>query len=112
MTEPYSPPPRSWRSRLREVVTERLGLKAIALLLSVLLWLVVQARKPASRGYGEARTAPETDSARRAPSASEERAATAAGRAGRSRGGEVGRKDTAPSLTTPPPHSLTPAPSP
>jgi hypothetical protein len=105
MTAPYAPPPRSWRTRLREVVTERLGLKAIALLLSVLLWLVVQARKPTSRGYGDARTAPETDSARRAPSAGGERAATAADGAGRSTSVEVGSRDAATK-------SLTPAPAP
>jgi hypothetical protein len=36
----------SWRRRLRDIATERLGLKAIALLLALLLWLVVSARQP------------------------------------------------------------------
>jgi len=31
-----------WRERAREVFTERLGLKAIAVLLSVLLWFIVR----------------------------------------------------------------------
>ena len=53
MTAPYVPPHRTWRSRLREVVTERLGLKAIALLLAVLLWLVVHTRRPAGGGTAE-----------------------------------------------------------
>ena len=48
MTAPYVPPHRTWRARLRESVTERLGLKLIALLLAILLWLVVQVRRPAS----------------------------------------------------------------
>ena len=47
MTAPYVPPRRTWRARLRESVTERLGLKVIALLLALLLWLVVQVRRPA-----------------------------------------------------------------
>lgn len=36
----------TWQRRLRDVATERLGLKAIALLLALLLWLVVSARQP------------------------------------------------------------------
>ena len=36
----------TWRLRLREIATERLGLKAIALLIAILLWLVVSARQP------------------------------------------------------------------
>ena len=44
---PAPPAPRpTWQSRLREIATERLGLKAIALLIALLLWLVVSARKP------------------------------------------------------------------
>ena len=71
MTTPYVPPRRTWRARLREVATERLGLKAIALLLAVLLWLVVHARRPAE---GDATgAAPRLDGPRRAPGASEGR---------------------------------------
>ena len=36
----------TWQRRLRDIATERLGLKAIALLLALLLWLVVSARQP------------------------------------------------------------------
>jgi len=44
---PASPAPApTWRRRLRDIATERLGLKAIALVLAVLLWLVVSARRP------------------------------------------------------------------
>jgi hypothetical protein len=44
---PASPAPApTWQRRLREIATERLGLKAIALLIALLLWLVVSARKP------------------------------------------------------------------
>ena len=44
---PVPPAPRpTWQRRLREIATERLGLKAIALLIALLLWLVVSARKP------------------------------------------------------------------
>ena len=46
MTAPYVPPHRTWRARVRESVTEHVGLKLIALLLAVLLWLVVQVRRP------------------------------------------------------------------
>jgi hypothetical protein len=64
VSAPYVPPHRTWRSRLREVVTERLGLKAIALLLAVLLWLVVHTRRPA--GGGTAGVAPLLDAPGRA----------------------------------------------
>ena len=67
MTAPYVPPHRSWRGRLREVVTERLGLKAIALLLAVLLWLVVHARRRAE-GDVATRGASGLDAPRRVPS--------------------------------------------
>jgi hypothetical protein len=73
VTSPYVPPRRTWRSRLREVGTERLGLKAIALLLAVLLWLVVHARRPADGGVAGG-AAPRPDGPRRAPSASKGRA--------------------------------------
>src|SRR5688500_7892330 len=45
MAVPSAPRP-TWQRRLREIATERLGLKAIALLIALLLWLVVSARKP------------------------------------------------------------------
>lgn len=46
---------------MREVATERLGLKATALVLAVLLWLVVSARQP-TEGYVRVRVAPTLDS--------------------------------------------------
>ena len=70
MTSPYVPPSRTWRTRLREVATERLGLKAIALLLAVLLWLVVHARRPAEDDVSTGST-PRPDGPRRAPNASQ-----------------------------------------
>jgi len=36
----------TWQRRMRDIATERLGLKVIALLLALLLWLVVSARQP------------------------------------------------------------------
>jgi hypothetical protein len=45
MPVPPAPGP-TWQRRLREIATERLGLKAIALLIALLLWLAVSARKP------------------------------------------------------------------
>lgn len=45
MSAPSAAEP-TWRRRLRDLATERLGLKAIALLLALLLWLVVSARQP------------------------------------------------------------------
>ena len=70
MTAPYVPPHRTWRSKLREGVTERLGLKVIALLLAVLLWLVVKVRRPAD-GDVTVGGAPLLDPPRRAPRPSE-----------------------------------------
>lgn len=72
MTSPYVPPRHTWRTRLREVATERLGLKAIALLLAVLLWLVVHARRPAE-GDDATGAAPRLDGPRRAPGAGQGR---------------------------------------
>src|SRR5215210_6263192 len=60
MTPPLSSRP-TWSGRLRGVVTERLGLKAIALLLAVLLWFVVASRQP-TEGYVGVRIAPTLDS--------------------------------------------------
>ena len=45
MPAPPAPGP-TWQRRIREIATERLGLKAVALLLALLLWLVVSSRKP------------------------------------------------------------------
>src|SRR3954468_13507156 len=54
-------PSASWRRRLREIATERLSLKAIALLIAVLLWLVVSARQP-TESFVRVRVAPTLDS--------------------------------------------------
>jgi hypothetical protein len=62
VTTPYPPPIRpDWRRRLRDVTTERLGLKATALVLALLLWIVVSARQP-TEGYVRVRVAPTLDS--------------------------------------------------
>ncbi|HEU4721883.1 MAG TPA: hypothetical protein VFS59_11015 [Gemmatimonadaceae bacterium] len=53
--------PHDWQRTLRSVFTERLGLKAIALLLAVLLWLVVSARRP-TEGYVRVQISPLLDS--------------------------------------------------
>jgi hypothetical protein len=66
VTAPYVPPRHTWRTKLRESVTERLGLKVIALLLAVLLWLVVKVRRPAD-GDATVGAAPLLDPPRRAP---------------------------------------------
>jgi hypothetical protein len=46
---------------VREVATERLKLKAIALVLAALLWVVVGTRQP-TEGYARVRVIPELDS--------------------------------------------------
>jgi hypothetical protein len=51
----------TWRRRLREIATERLALKAIALAVAALLWLVVNARQP-TEGYVRVKVQPELDS--------------------------------------------------
>ncbi len=62
MTTPYPPPIRpDWRRRLRDVTAERLGLKAIALVLALLLWIVVSLRQP-TEGYVSVRVTPTLDS--------------------------------------------------
>ena len=62
MTTPYSPPIHpDWRRRLRDITTERLGLKAIALVLALLLWIVVSLREP-TEGYVRVRVTPVVDS--------------------------------------------------
>ena len=60
MPAPPAPAP-TWQRRLREIATERLGLKAIALLIALLLWLVVSARKP-TEGLVRVLVAPALDS--------------------------------------------------
>ena len=50
-----------WRSALRGAVTERLGLKATALALAVLLWAVASARQP-TQGYVRVQVLPALDS--------------------------------------------------
>jgi hypothetical protein len=44
--QPTSSERRSWRALGRSVLTERLGLKATALVIAVLLWIVIGARQP------------------------------------------------------------------
>jgi hypothetical protein len=62
VTTPYPPPIRpDWRRRLRAISTERLGLKAIALVLALLLWIVVSLRQP-TEGYVRVRVTPILDS--------------------------------------------------
>ena len=62
MTPKFSPPMHpGWRRRLRDTATERLGLKAIALVLALLLWIVVSLRQP-TEGYVRVRVAPTLDS--------------------------------------------------
>jgi len=51
----------TWQRRLHEIASERLGLKAIALLIAVLLWLVVSARQP-TEGFVRVRVSPTLDS--------------------------------------------------
>ena len=60
MPAPPAPEP-TWRRRLRDIATERLGLKAIALVLALLLWLVASARRPAE-SIVRVRVSPELDS--------------------------------------------------
>ena len=50
-----------WRSALRGAVTERLGLKATALALALLLWVVASARQP-TQGYVRVQVLPTLDS--------------------------------------------------
>jgi YbbR domain-containing protein len=52
---------RGWKAHGRAVLTERLGLKATALLIAVLLWLVVSARQP-TESYVDVAVVPELDS--------------------------------------------------
>ena len=60
MPAPPTPGP-TWQRRLRDIATERLGLKAIALVLALLLWLVVSARRP-MESILRVRVSPELDS--------------------------------------------------
>ena len=50
-----------WRSALRGALTERLGLKATALTLAVLLWVIASARQP-TQGYVRVQVVPALDS--------------------------------------------------
>jgi hypothetical protein len=60
--EPDTPTGRlGWRRHARGLLTERLGLKATAVGMSVLLWFVVGARQP-TEGYVPADVAPDMDS--------------------------------------------------
>ena len=62
MTGPPARPSRpTWRRRVREITTERLQLKAVALVVAALLWVVVGARQP-TEGYVRVRVEPELDS--------------------------------------------------
>ena len=58
---PIAPVRPSWSRRLREIVTERLGLKVISLLLAAVLWVVVGARQP-TEGYVRVKVVPMLDS--------------------------------------------------
>jgi len=81
VTTPYPPPIRpDWRRRLRDVTTERLGLKAIALVLALLLWIVVSLRQP-TEGYVRVRITPVLDSSRVLIGAAPEVQALVSGRA-------------------------------
>jgi hypothetical protein len=57
-----SPPP-DWQRRLRGVFVERLGLKATALVLAVMLWVLVSAREPTEQLL-RVRVTPVLDSSR------------------------------------------------
>lgn len=61
MSTPVRPPRPTWRRRVREIATERLALKAIALAVAALLWVVVGARQP-TEGYVRVNVQPELDS--------------------------------------------------
>jgi len=50
-----------WRHALREAFVERLGLKALAVLISILLWLIVKGRQPV-QDYIAVRVMPTLDS--------------------------------------------------
>lgn len=58
---PVRPSRPTWRRRVREITTERLQLKAVALVVAALLWVVVGARQP-TEGYVRVRVEPELDS--------------------------------------------------
>lgn len=78
---PAPPSPRTtWRNRLREIATERLGLKATALLLALLLWVVVSARQP-TESYVRVRVLPALDSSLALIDGTTEMRALVAGRA-------------------------------
>jgi hypothetical protein len=70
----------TWQRRVRAVVTERLKLKAIALLLAALLWVVAGARQP-TEGYVRVKVVPELDSSLVLLDGTQELQALVAGRA-------------------------------
>ena len=62
MTIPQGPDRNArWRTALRGAATERLGLKATALALAVLLWVIASARQP-TQGYVRVQVMPALDS--------------------------------------------------
>lgn len=65
---------------MREIATERLALKAIALVVAALLWLVVGARQP-TEGYVRVKVQPELDSSLVMIEGTEQLEALVAGRA-------------------------------
>ena len=70
----------TWHKRLREVATERLALKAVALAVAALLWVIVGARQP-TEGYVRVRVMPELDSSLVLLDGTQELEALVAGRA-------------------------------
>jgi hypothetical protein len=60
---PVSSERTGWRARVRAMLTERLGLKATALAIAVLLWFVIGARQP-TESYVSVQLMPLLDSSR------------------------------------------------
>jgi len=58
---PVRPSRPTWRRRLREIATERLPLKAVALVVATLLWVVAGARQP-TEGHVRVKVEPQLDS--------------------------------------------------
>jgi YbbR domain-containing protein len=64
MTAPLPPGPSSrarWRHALREAFAERLGIKTLAIIIAILLWLIVKGRQPVQE-YVSVRVMPTLDS--------------------------------------------------
>jgi hypothetical protein len=70
----------TWHKRVREIATERLALKAVALAVAALLWVIVGARQP-TEGYVRVRVMPELDSTLVLIDGTQELEALVAGRA-------------------------------